>query len=144
MVQRSFSINVNGTPQQPLLCAKSGNEWGDKASATLADWSVAEATLSLKQGENSIVIGGADDDDAPNLDYVDVVWSSAVGTRVAGGVSVGSDPVIIHFTNTPGVELPSTGGAGTLPYTLSGWLLLLAAALMLYNQKRLGKEGVRN
>ena len=32
--------------------------------------------------------------------------------------------------NTPGAALPSTGGSGTLPYTLSGIALIMASALM--------------
>ncbi len=130
---RTFIIN-----DKALTCAANG-EW-DQWSANPVP---AETTISLNTGANTVTFGNANAA-APNLDCVDVIWSRAVGTRVADGVTVGDDPVIIHFTNTPGVELPSTGGAGTLPYTLSGWLLLLAAALMLYNQKRLGKEGVRN
>ena len=34
------------------------------------------------------------------------------------------------ITNTSGVELPHTGGSGTLPYTLGGLALICAAAMM--------------
>lgn len=36
----------------------------------------------------------------------------------------------IKVTNSAGVELPNTGGSGTLPYTLGGIALIMASALM--------------
>ncbi len=41
----------------------------------------------------------------------------------------------ITATNNPGYELPSTGGPGTLAYTLTGALLILAAALLLLRRR---------
>ena len=44
---------------------------------------------------------------------------------------------VIKIPNSPGVILPSTGGTGTLPYTLGGAGLVLAAALMYgYSMRR--------
>ena len=37
---------------------------------------------------------------------------------------------VVHITNSSGVELPMTGGSGTLPYTLGGLALMMASALM--------------
>ena len=39
-------------------------------------------------------------------------------------------PVKLRVANTPGQELPVTGGSGTLPYTLGGIALIMASALM--------------
>ena len=40
-----------------------------------------------------------------------------------------------------GCELPNTGGAGTVPYTMGGILLLTGAAfLLLYNHTKRRKE----
>ena len=43
------------------------------------------------------------------------------------------------FENNPGVELPHTGGPGTLMYTLSGLLVLIASAVM-YGFRRRHEE----
>ena len=40
------------------------------------------------------------------------------------------------FENAPAYGLPSTGGIGTHWYTISGILLMLGAALMLYRYKK--------
>lgn len=45
-------------------------------------------------------------------------------------------PATFTIGNTPGVELPSTGGMGTLPYTLTGLTLLLGASLWLLLRRR--------
>lgn len=42
--------------------------------------------------------------------------------------------------NTPGYELPETGGAGMTSYTMGGLLLTAAALLLLYIQSKRGKE----
>lgn len=47
---------------------------------------------------------------------------------------------VVHITNTSGVALPMTGGAGTLPYTLGGLMLIIASALM-YGFKKRRREG---
>ncbi|MDD6319567.1 MAG: SpaA isopeptide-forming pilin-related protein, partial [Oscillospiraceae bacterium] len=39
-------------------------------------------------------------------------------------------------------ELPATGGSGTKLYTVGGLLLIAAAGILLYIQKKRGKEGV--
>ncbi|MBQ7175015.1 MAG: VWA domain-containing protein [Lachnospiraceae bacterium] len=42
-----------------------------------------------------------------------------------------AEPVYtVSVKNTPGASLPSTGGHGTLPYTLGGLLLMLGSAMM--------------
>ena len=45
-------------------------------------------------------------------------------------VSLSEDALTVYVKNTPGQELPNTGGPGTLLYTLSGIALMLGAALM--------------
>ena len=47
------------------------------------------------------------------------------------GPGTGDTPAYtITVTNTPGAVLPNTGGPGTLPYILGGWMLIIASVLM--------------
>ena len=45
-------------------------------------------------------------------------------------VYIDNTNLTITVLNTPGKELPNTGGFGTLPYTLGGLMLIIASALM--------------
>ena len=49
--------------------------------------------------------------------------------------------LLIKVINTPGSELPSTGGAGTLPYTIGGLLLMAASLLCGFGQRRKRERG---
>lgn len=64
--------------------------------------------------------------------------SGGVVSYTPGSSSVSYESSTNTFTvpNTPGVELPATGGTGTLPYTLTGLTLLLGASLILYYRRR--------
>ncbi len=44
---------------------------------------------------------------------------------------------LITITNTPGVQLPNTGGPGTLLFTILGSMLILGAVLLLWRRRRL-------
>lgn len=57
-----------------------------------------------------------------------------------GGISGGSIRMINIQQPVIAYELPKTGGAGTLPYTAGGLLLLAASIFLLYNNKKCGKE----
>jgi len=46
-----------------------------------------------------------------------------------------------EFLNHTAVALPETGGRGTLPYTVGGLLLIVAATGLLYNQFKRRREG---
>ena len=61
------------------------------------------------------------------------------------------DPDVISWVNAGGIlvienfpmksyELPATGGVGREVYAVGGWLLILAAGILLYNQKKCRKE----
>ena len=45
-------------------------------------------------------------------------------------VYIDNTNLTITVLNTPGKELPNTGGFGTLPYTLGGLMLIISSALM--------------
>lgn len=49
-------------------------------------------------------------------------------------------PVTLKVANTPGAALPKTGGPGTLLYTLSGLMLILASAFMYGFRMRRGER----
>ena len=63
---------------------------------------------------------------------VTVTFEGEIGTASAQRVDVNSPELgwIVTISNNAGVELPMTGGPGTLLYTLSGLALMLGAALM--------------
>lgn len=66
------------------------------------------------------------------------VDSSSVSAALAAGTETVRS---VTVTNTAGYELPDTGGAGTIPYTIGGFLLLTGAAfLLLYNHTKRSKE----
>ena len=55
---------------------------------------------------------------------------------LAAKVDFTVDPLLVTITNVPGVELPSTGGAGTTLYTTGGLLIMaISAVLLLYSNK---------
>ncbi len=60
------------------------------------------------------------------------------GTATPSATDPLPDTAKVAFTNSyqAGVELPATGGSGTLPYTLTGLTLLLGAALWLFLRRR--------
>ena len=62
----------------------------------------------------------------------------AVSEGVTWASITASDTIAIR--NQKGVELPETGGPGTLAYTLSGIALLLASALMYGFRMRHGER----
>ena len=54
------------------------------------------------------------------------------------------EPGTLQVTNHLAVVLPSTGGSGTKPYTISGLLLLAAALIIGYNQRRRRERGTES
>ena len=58
---------------------------------------------------------------------------NAQGSGYSTGTEIdaeGDKVYVIKVANSAGVELPHTGGSGTLPYTLGGIALIMASALM--------------
>ena len=67
---------------------------------------------------------------ADGVTYYQKDRQSSITENPKGVVVDGVVTFTITVTNSPGVELPMTGGSGTLPYTLCGLVLIMAAAMM--------------
>ncbi len=68
-----------------------------------------------------------------------VTWTDSSGNVITEQTYVGYDSESKTFIvgNTPGAELPATGGPGTLAYILGGLaLVLLAGALLVFRKRR--------
>ena len=108
----------------------------------------AVAAVKLYHGEKVTITGlpsGAQVSiTETNADGYSVGWkvSSQEVYGKTANVSIKADETAtVECTNTTGYELPDTGGAGTVPYTIGGFLLLTGAAfLLLYNHTRRRKE----
>lgn len=141
---------IDGKTEQPLTGAsfrlerKTGTK--DGAGKDLYD-TVAEFTITESNGIHEIT--GLSDGEyqltetsAP-AGYIGL--SGPITFSITKGVVGGYDSTINYvpdtktFTiaNTPGAELPATGGSGTLAYTLGGLaLILLAGALWMVRKRR--------
>ena len=122
------------------------NAAGVQTSDTLTLTSQAETVqITLKHGERfsikGLPVGTTWTVTETNADgfKVDMEVGGVVsaGSTLSGEVeSVGT---VINVTNTQLFELPHTGGSGTFLYTMGGLLLMAAAVILLYSQKRRGK-----
>ena len=128
------------------------------ATITITENSEA-LTVYLRQDETFIIYGlpvgttwvvNEDFDDELRKDYEPSVETttgtvgedktSASGTVFSGSADKGEGSSVT-FINTQLFELPSTGGPGTLLYTMGGWLLIAVSIFLLYNQRKYRKEG---
>ena len=92
---------------------------------------VVELDSSEYEVDGSVTIG----DKVFTVTYSDVINSSENGAPPA------YSQTITNKEQPTGYELPDTGGAGTIPYTIGGFLLLTGAAfLLLYNHTKRRKE----
>lgn len=62
---------------------------------------------------------------------LDTVEITTDGTKFFEAVPVDQSGVTVSITNTPGNELPATGGGGVYGYTAGGMALMLVAAMVL-------------
>ncbi len=65
-----------------------------------------------------------------------VAYSSGDNSLITFAHKSSSAPATFTVGNTPGVELPATGGPGTALYTVTGLTLTLGAALWLILSRR--------
>lgn len=100
----------------------------------------AVATVNLYHGEKVTVtglpVGTQVSIKETNADGYSVGWvvngQKSYDKSVTCSITSGNDSIArVTCTNTMGYELPQTGGAGTVPYTTGGFLLLIGAAFLL-------------
>ena len=65
-----------------------------------------------------------------------VAYSSGDNSLITFAHKSSSAPATFTVGNTPGVELPATGGPGTAVYTVTGLTLLLGASLWLFLRRK--------
>lgn len=61
------------------------------------------------------------------------------GSETSGEITM--DGTVVSYTNAVLYELPETGGAGTIPYTMAGLGLIALALSLMYITKKRRKEG---
>ena len=100
----------------------------------------AVATVKLYHGEKVTItglpVGAQVSIKETNADGYSVGWGvndqNSYDKSVTCSITGGDDSIAtVTCTNTMGYELPQTGGAGTVPYTTGGFLLLIGAAFLL-------------
>ena len=107
-----------------------------------------QATIMLRHGESLKICGiplgtvwRVAETDAGGCSVSYQVDSAAAADGREGTGTLTGTGAAITFTNVVQYELPNTGGAGTVPYTMGGILLLTGAAfLLLYHQTKRRKE----
>lgn len=128
----------NGTAlNQTFSYSLSNNTYGTVKSG---------GTIKLKAGQTATISGipagtfyRVTETEESRKGYSTTVNNSQ-GYIASGNIETGAIKPA-SFVNTPYYELPSTGGAGTVPYTMGGVLLLTGAAfLLLYNHTKRRKE----
>ena len=100
----------------------------------------AVATVKLYHGEKVTItglpVGAQVSIKETNADGYSVGWvvngKNSYDKSVTCSITGGDNSIAtVTCTNTMGYELPQTGGAGTVPYTTGGFLLLIGAAFLL-------------
>ena len=107
-----------------------------------------QANIMLRHGESLKICGiplgtvwRVAETDAGGCSVSYQVDSAAAADGREGTGTLTGTGAAITFTNVVQYELPNTGGAGTVPYTIGGILLLTGAAfLLLYHQTKRRKE----
>ena len=137
--QRPGSLNVylyktigNGQPPTAV---------GSVALTAANNWTGVFRTIAPEPGETYYIYESTDSYYATYANPAKVILDGKAVTM--GQVSFDLDtgqPNAVIVTNQPRVDLPKTGGPGTILYTAGGLLLMLVAVILLHNQKKYRKE----
>ena len=98
--------------------------WDELETGEGITYSITEETVTGYKTTYTVTVDGTDKPDIP-------------ATAIPIGENTGTLVTITNAEDTPGYELPSTGGTGTLPYTaVGGTMMLTALAYSIIHRKR--------
>ena len=98
--------------------------WDELETGEGITYSITEETVTGYKTTYTVTVDGTDKPDIP-------------ATAIPIGENTGTLVTITNAEDTPGYELPSTGGTGTLPYTaVGGTMMLSALAYSIIHRKR--------
>ena len=102
--------------------------WDELETGEGITYSITEETVTGYKTTYTVTVDGTDKPDIP-------------ATAIPIGENTGTLVTITNAEDTPGYELPSTGGAGTLPYTAVGGTMMLTALAYSFIHRKRRHEG---
>ncbi|MBR6795947.1 MAG: isopeptide-forming domain-containing fimbrial protein [Clostridia bacterium] len=88
----------------------------------------------------NITVKGLDLDKLDNYAFVEVAPPAGYN-KVDGDIEMKANFADLEVVNKTGTELPETGGAGTVAFTVVGSLLMLAAVVLFTAKKKMSVQG---
>lgn len=102
--------------------------WDELETGEGITYSITEETVTGYKTTYTVTVDGTDKPDIP-------------ATAIPIGENTGTLVTITNTEDTPGYELPSTGGSGTLPYTAVGGTMMLSALAYSFIHRKRRREG---
>lgn len=102
--------------------------WDELETGEGITYSITEETVTGYKTTYTVTVDGTEKPDIP-------------ATAIPIGENTGTLVTITNTEDTPGYELPSTGGTGTLPYTAVGGTMMLTALAYSFIHRKRRREG---
>ena len=102
--------------------------WDELETGDGITYSITEETITGYKTTYAVTVEGKDKPDIP-------------ATAIPIGTNTGTLVTITNTEDIPGYELPSTGGAGTLPFTAVGGTMMLSALAYSFIHRKRRREG---
>ena len=102
--------------------------WDELETGDSITYSITEETITGYKTTYAVTVEGKDKPDIP-------------ATAIPIGTDTGTLVTITNTEDIPEYELPSTGGAGTLPYTAVGGTMMLSALAYSFIHRKRRREG---